>query len=199
MGSASTRHNCFVTARAGVFFLALAAGWGAPTWAQAQATAGGASGLDPLFDELADPDGQTWARAESDIRRAWSHSGSAAMDLLLQRAEAALDAAEPEVAVGHLTAVLDHAPDFAAAWAARANAQAALGRFGPAAADAAQALSRAPRDWSMLTLLGSMLEDMNRPETALAAFRASDRLHPHQQDVKDAIRRLESRDSAEAL
>ena len=46
--------------------------------------------LAELLAQLADPETQNWQQIERQIRTAWSRSGSAAMDLLLQRGEKAL-------------------------------------------------------------------------------------------------------------
>ena len=48
--------------------------------------------LDTLFAELAEPGREDWERIESDITRIWSRSGSPAMDLLLSRGNAAMEA-----------------------------------------------------------------------------------------------------------
>lgn len=149
------------------------------------------AGLERAFAELADPDYAGWERAESDIRRAWTRSGSASMDLLLKRGEAALDAGDVAAAIEHLTALTDHDPDFAEGWNARATAYAMAGLYGPAIADVAQVLRLEPRHWGALAGLGAMLAEMGQPDRALAAYRASFALNPHQQDVKDAIARLE--------
>jgi tetratricopeptide (TPR) repeat protein len=156
-------------------------------------------GLERYFEELADPDYQGWPRAESDIRRAWSRSGSAAMDLLLKRGEEALDAGDTAAAIEHLTALTDHAPDFAEGWNARATAFFLAGEFGPSLADIARTLALEPRHWGALAGLGAILDEMGNPEGALKAFRRSYALHPHQQDVKDAIDRLEKQLAGIAL
>jgi len=144
-----------------------------------------------LFAELADPDNRTWRRSEADIRRLWSQSGSAAMDLLYKRAVAALDADDPALAVEHLTALTDHAPDFAEAWHLRAVAFYNMGEIGPALSDLGHALALEPRHWTALSGLGTILEDVGKPAQALVAYRASLALHPHQDDVKEAIAELE--------
>jgi len=149
------------------------------------------AGLERYFDELADPDYAGWERAQADIERAWSRSGSAAMDLLLQRGESALDEGDTDAAIEHLTALTDHAPDFPEGWNARASAWFMAGAFGPALDDIAHTLALEPRHWGALAGLGMILEEMGQEEKALAAFRASFALNPHQQDVKDAIGRLE--------
>lgn len=143
------------------------------------------------FAQLADPDGEGWRIAEADILREWSKSGSAAMDLLLKRGEEALDLGEIDLAIGHLTALTDHAPDFAAGWLARAQAYAAAGKVGPAIDDLAHALRLEPRHFVALTQLGAMLEEIGDEERALKAYRQSLEIHPHQQEAIDAVQRLE--------
>lgn len=149
--------------------------------------------LDLLFAELAQPGGESWARAESDILRIWSRSGSAAMDLLYKRGETALDAGDTVTAIGHLTALTDHAPDFAAGWYLRSVAFYLNGDLGPAIADLAQALRLEPRHFSALTQLGTILEELGDDGDALQAFRRSLEIHPHQQEAQDAVRRLEQK------
>ena len=151
----------------------------------------GTGGLERYFEELADPAYEGWSRAESDIRRAWSRSGSPVMDLLLKRGQEALDAGDTEAAIEHLTALTDHAPDFPEGWNARATAYFMAGLYGPSAADIGRVLALEPRHWGALAGLGTILEEMGDKEGALKAYRASFALNPHQEDVKDAIARIE--------
>ncbi|WP_022706670.1 MULTISPECIES: tetratricopeptide repeat protein [Paracoccus] len=149
---------------------------------------------DPLadaFDRLARPTGEGWRIAEADILREWSRSGSASMDVLLQRGEAALDQGDLPAAIGHLTALIDHAPDFAAAYQARAAAFAASDQVGPALADLGRTLELEPRHFIALTQLGAMLEELGQEDRALDAYRASLAIHPHQQEAIDGVARLE--------
>lgn len=147
--------------------------------------------IDEMFSKLAEPEGEGWRIAETDILREWSKSGSAAMDMLLQRGEGALDIGDPESAIGHLTALTDHAPDFATGWQARAAAFAMLGQTGPAIEDLRRALQLEPRHFVALTQLGALLEEMGDTHRALAAYRASLKIHPYQQEALDAVARLE--------
>lgn len=147
--------------------------------------------MDDLFRRLAEPAGESWRIAESDILREWSKSGSAPMDLLLQRAETAMDEGNLPGAIGHLTALTDHAPDFAAGFHARAVAYAGSGQFGPAFQDLARTLDLEPRHFPALTQLGAMFEETGDAERALQAYRASLAIHPHQQEALDAVARLE--------
>lgn len=149
--------------------------------------------LDLLFAELGQPGGETWQRAETDILRIWSRSGSAAMDLLYKRGEAALDAGDTDTAIGHLTALTDHAPEFAAGWYMRGVAFYLRGDFGPAISDLGVALGNEPRHFAALTQLGTIFEELGDDARALTAYRASLDIHPHQQDAADAVQRLEDR------
>lgn len=155
-----------------------------------------AAGMDRLFAELAanpdDDEDESWRRAESDILRAWSRSGSATIDLLRRRGIAALDEGDVPTAIGHLTALTDHAPDYAPGFVDRAAAYAMAGHYGPAAADLQRALTLEPRNFLALTQLGAMLEDMGDLPRAMAAFEASLKIHPHQPEARDAMTRLSS-------
>ena len=153
--------------------------------------------MDALFRSLAEPSGEAWRIAESDILREWSKSGSAALDLLLQRGETALDEGNLPDAIGYLTALTDHAPDFAAGFHARAVAYAASGQFGPALADLARVLQLEPRHFPALTQLGTMFEETGDTDRALQAYRSSLAIHPHQPEAIDGTARLErQRDGA---
>ncbi|MFV0383029.1 tetratricopeptide repeat protein [Paracoccus sp. (in: a-proteobacteria)] len=151
--------------------------------------------MDELFRRLAEPEGEGWRIAESDILREWSKSGSAALDLLLKRGEDALDQGDIPAAIGHLTALTDHAPDFAAGWQARATAYAAAGAFGPSLADLARTLALEPRQFTALTQLAAMLEETGDDQRALAAYRESLKINPHQQEAIDGVARLDDKQS----
>lgn len=147
--------------------------------------------MEQLFQQLAQPEGERWRIAESDILREWSKSGSPAMDLLLMRGEEALDQGDAIAAIGHLTALTDHAPDFPAGYQARAVAYAMRGDYGPAIADLARTLQLEPRHFAALTQLGALLEEMGDEPRAMAAYRESLKIHPHQQEAIDGLARLE--------
>ena len=55
----------------------------------------------------------------------------------------------------------------------------------------ARALELEPRQFAALTQLGGMLEEIGEDERALQAYRASLKIHPHQQEAIDAVARLE--------
>ncbi|MEZ5778025.1 MAG: tetratricopeptide repeat protein [Paracoccaceae bacterium] len=147
--------------------------------------------LSGLYAELADPENSSWQRTEADILREWSKSGSPAMDLLLKRGQAAMEAGDLEAAVEHFTALTDHAPDFAEGWNARATAYFLMGQFGPSVADIQRTLALNDHHFGALTGLGIILEQLGRDASAREVYAASLAIHPHQEAIKEALERLE--------
>lgn len=155
--------------------------------------------LDRLFSTLQGASAAEAVRIESDIWRIWSRSGSAAMDLLLERGRKAAEQGDFEAAVDHLTALTDHAPDFAEGWNARATVFFQTGAYGPAIADLQRVLALNPRHFGALSGFGMILEEIDRPAQALEAYRAALTLHPHMQGVIEAVSRLEAKTSGSSL
>ena len=149
--------------------------------------------LDPLFDALKDADPAGAQQIENRIWEEWSRSGSAAMDLLLERGREALQAGELDVAIEHFSALVDHAPDFAEAYNARATAYFQEGEYGLALEDIRQTLARNPRHFGAMSGLAMILEAIGEEEGALEAWRAVEALHPQREGVRQAIERLERR------
>jgi len=75
------------------------------------------------------------ARIERDVLTVWARSGSPAMDLLYSRGKDAMFQGDTTLAIAHLTALTDHAPEFAEGFHARAQAYFAAGLYGPAIDD----------------------------------------------------------------
>lgn len=157
----------------------------------AQPVAANDSDLDLLFEQLSAEDNENWEETERAIWQVWSHSGSDSLDLLLERGRDALAAGDTSTAIGHLTALVDHAPDFAEGWNARATAYFHAGLFGPSVADIQKTLALNPRHFGALSGLGMIMEQLGYPEDALMAYQEALAIHPHRPDVISAIERLE--------
>lgn len=165
-----------------------------------QATAQVSStGLDDLFSQLQTATPLESNRIERRIWREWSKSGSASMDLLLQRGRDALDDGNTDAAIEHLTALVDHAPEFAEGWNARATAFFQAGLYGPSVADIQHALALNPQHFGAMAGFARMLEDTNQPERALVLYRAAFAIHPNLEGVKDAIDRLEIKSAGQEM
>jgi tetratricopeptide (TPR) repeat protein len=141
--------------------------------------------------DLADPAAENWQGIEAEIMRLWSRSGSDAMDLLLQRGTEAAEAGDWQGAVEHFSALLDHAPEFAEGWHARATAFFMMDEYALALADIERVLALNPRHFAALSGLGAMLEAMGEDALALQAQQAARALHPHRPEVLRATERLE--------
>ncbi len=151
-----------------------------------------AAQIDGLLERLAVPDLAEWESVENQIARLWSQSGSAAMDLLLRRGREALEANDYDAAIDHLTALTDHAPDFAEGWNARATAFFANNQYGPALEDVQRVLALEPRHFNALQGLGLIMREMGQEDLALRAFRMAASIHPNDPDLKDLLERLEA-------
>lgn len=147
--------------------------------------------LNDLFAQLAQPGRDGWEQVESEIDRIWSHSGSASMDLLLSRGNDALAAEDYPTALEHFTALIDHAPDFAEGWNARATTYYLMGEYALSINDVEHVLVLNPRHFGALAGLASMLEAMDEPQLALRALRAAQALNPNRPNINEAVTRLE--------
>jgi tetratricopeptide (TPR) repeat protein len=176
--SAQTRiYNCIVTAFLAIVINCL------PLQAENAA-------LGRMFALLQEAEPEEARKIADEIELQWSKSGSPAMDLLLKRGEDALEVGDSQVAIEHLTALTDHAPEFAQGWHMRAVAFAQAGLYGPAVADLEQVLALEPRHFNAIISLAAVLEQVNKPQLAYEAYQQVLAIHPHQEDVTTALERL---------
>ena len=147
--------------------------------------------IDMLFKRLSDPAVENWEKIEEQIWENWSRSGSAAMDLLLQRGRAAMEAGDYKLAINHFTALIDHAPEFAEGWNSRATAYFLADRFSLSISDIRETLARNPRHFGALQGLGRILEEFGEKEDALRAYSAAFSIHPRRTGLKESVERLE--------
>ncbi|NOX40281.1 MAG: tetratricopeptide repeat protein [Alphaproteobacteria bacterium] len=150
-----------------------------------------AEDLDALFAELKQPLDGDWRSVENRIWRVWSHSGSASMDFLLERGRDATRAGDFEKAVEHLTALTDHAPEFAEGWNARATVYFMMDKYGLAIADIQRTLALNPRHFGAMSGLAMIFERLDQPKKALEVYRKAHSIHPLRPDILKAIKRLE--------
>ncbi|NNU81399.1 tetratricopeptide repeat protein [Halovulum dunhuangense] len=146
-----------------------------------------------LLAELSDPELRTAQATENRLIGVWSRSGSETVDFLLSRARTLIEEEEYLTALDHLTALTDHAPDFAEGWYVRATTFYRLEEFGLAMRDLERALALNPQHFGALMGLGTLLEEMGHDALAVRALRLAQDLNPHQPDIAEAIARLEYR------
>ena len=147
--------------------------------------------LEALFEGLISADAAAAAQIESRIYDIWSRSGSDAMDLLHNRGREALAEGDLLGAIQHSSALIDHAPEFAEGYNARATAFFQDGQFGLSLEDIHKTLALNPRHFGAISGLALILEEIGKPEAALTAWREVEKLHPNRDGLSDAVRRLE--------
>lgn len=155
--------------------------------------------FDLLFEQLLEAELDEAERIQRQIITEWGKSGSAAMDLLLRRGQDAMEAGTPDVALQHFTALVDHAPNFAAGYNGRASAYYQLGLYGPAIDDLRQVLVFEQRHFGAMKGVAVVLEEIGRQEDALEVWRNIHALLPIDPDVAVMINRLEIRLEGETL
>lgn len=152
-----------------------------------------------LLSALSDADPTDAARLERQLQALWSRSDSPAMDLLLKRGREALQAGDTTSAIEHLTALTDHAPDFAEGWHMRASAYYEAGLYGPAVADLERALKLNPNNYRAIFGLGTIFESLGDAENAYRAYKHAQSIHPHHEGVTEALERLKPEVEGKAL
>ena len=155
--------------------------------------------VEALFEGLKTASPEASVQIESRIYEIWSQSGSPSMDLLLQRGREAMEEGDTNLAVEHFSALIDHAPDFAEGYNARATAFFLRGQYGLSLNDIQETLARNPRHFGAIGGLALILEELGRPEDALAAWREVERIHPNREGLTIAIERLSRQVDGETL
>jgi len=162
------------------------AGSGAPTRADPE--------LDNLFAQLEQAESaQAAAPIEQAIWARWADSGSPTVNILLERATAAENAGDADLAERFLDQASDLAPDYAETWNRRANLYYATDDYRGAIAAIQETLKREPRHFGALAGLGLIYEELGQQRQALEAFRAALVIHPHYEVALQGVRRLEPR------
>ena len=161
----------------------------AAVWISGPASAQSAA-VDDFLNQLQDAEPAQAERIVDAILSEWSKSGSAAVDLLYRRGQDAISARDYVLATEHLTAAIDHAPEFAEAYSARANAYYRLNMIGPALDDLGRVLVLNPQNFIALRGFAVILEELERPEEALELYGRSLALFPGDTDALEAQERI---------
>jgi len=143
-----------------------------------------------LLDELRAASEQDAPRILREVQTTWSRSGSAAMDLLLKRGRDAMAEQDYQTAIEHLTALTDHAPQFAEGFHARAEAYFRAELFGPALDDLESALALDPQHFNAIFGLATLFQEFGDSRRAAQLFRQVIAFHPHHQNALKALEYL---------
>jgi len=148
-------------------------------------------GLDFLFGALkAAPDTASAKHVEARIWALWMQTPSDTAALLMQRAKAAMDAHQIEVAQKLLDAVVKLRPDYIEGWNRRATLFYLKNDYTHSLEDIEQVLSREPRHFGALAGLGMIMQDIGDEKRALDAFRKALAVNPHLDKVPELVKTL---------
>ena len=143
-----------------------------------------------LLDKLRAASAQDAPRVVREIEAVWSRSGSAAMDLLLKRGRDAMREDDFKTAIDHLTALTDHAPEFAEGYHARAEAYFRAELYGPALDDLETALALDPQHFKAIFGLATLFQEFGHTRNAEKLFRQVLSYHPHHENAQKALEHL---------
>ena len=112
------------------------------------------------------------------------------MDLLLKRGRDALEEGAFDTAIDHLTALTDHAPDFAEGYNARAEAYFRADLYGPALDDLETALTLNPNNFNAIFGVAVMMHEFGQLDRAAQMYRQVLTIHPNHENAQAALERL---------
>lgn len=149
--------------------------------------------LADLYDKLAQTDEAAMAEPiTAAIEELWASSGSDTVDLLMNRATRFANAAELDLSLSILDAIVDIAPKEAEAWYLRAKVNVLAGKPESALIDLRRALRLDAKHYRAITDLGLLLETLGAKKEALEAYRRALAVNPFMDDAKagaDALKR----------
>ncbi len=135
--------------------------------------------LPVLLDRLAKTTEQEQANLIAE--EVWAHffnSGSASVDLILQRGIAAQAAENFDLASDFYADVIEFAPDFAEGWNRRAGLEYQRGEYAAALEDLAMAIKLQPRHFGAMAGLGLVFERLGSAKGAYKAYQDALAIHP---------------------
>lgn len=147
--------------------------------------------LTSLYDQLQRaPTQQAAATIEAAIERFWSRSGSDTADLLMQRAAAAIEAKNFELAIGLLSKITKIEPRYTAAWNQLATVYFMQNQYRDAMQQLRRVLALDPRHYKAIEGLSIILRETGNKKAALQVTRRVLAVNPHLESAKQAEQEL---------
>ncbi|MGI9523043.1 MAG: tetratricopeptide repeat protein [Hyphomicrobiaceae bacterium] len=146
---------------------------------------------DNLYAILAtSPDAESAKRIAVALERLYLTSGSATVDLLMERGLKAVKKEDFGKAVPFFTAVIEQAPDYAEAWNRRAYAYYKQNKYRLALGDLRRALALDPSHFKALDGLGTILRETGDEVGALKVFERLSEINPFWPEGKTLLQEL---------
>lgn len=150
--------------------------------------------LDRLFARLDAAESTREAqRIERRIWRIWHAHEDEKVQAVMSRGQFYLGRGDRAAALAAFDQAVRLAPDFAEAWNARATLHYLLGDYRRSLADIREVLKLEPRHFGALAGRGLCWLALDKPRKALAAFKASLAVHPHQPGTQARVEQLKDR------
>lgn len=155
---------------------------------------------DALFEDLRNaPTPEAAARVEEDIWASWLESGSATVDILMQRGIAAQMAGDIESAREFYDRAIQIAPDYAEAFDRRATLFLLDENYGEAILDLNEVIRLEPRHFGAWTGLATIFEALGAPDEAISSYEEVLKINPQNQQAKEALSRLKKTTSGREI
>ena len=146
---------------------------------------------DEMFEKLKNAPSESEANdAAQDIWASWMESGSATVDMIMQRGVEAQMMGDPATARAFFDRAILIKPDYAEAWNRRATIFMQQENFTEALRDLNEALKLEPRHFGAWSQLAMLFEAMDAPDQALDAWREALAVYPTMREARSAEKRL---------
>ena len=146
---------------------------------------------DEMFEKLRNAPSDSEAHDVAlDIWASWMESGSATVDVIMERAVDAQTAGDIETARALYDRAILIKPDYSEAWNRRASIFLTEENYPEALRDLNEVLRLEPRHFGAWAGLGMMFEGMEAPHQALEAYREALVIYPRMQQALAAQKRL---------
>jgi tetratricopeptide (TPR) repeat protein len=129
--------------------------------------------------------------AEQAVWLAWSRSGDAETDRLLETGTAEMNGGRHARAIEIFSAVIARAPDFAEGWNKRATAYFLAGELRKSLADCDEVMKRNPQHFGALSGYGQIYARLEEYDKAIESYRSALRVNPNLTHLEPVIRKLE--------
>jgi tetratricopeptide (TPR) repeat protein len=144
-----------------------------------------------LYALLATAADETQAKSVSDsIERLWVTQGSDTVGLLMDRAQTAIAAKKPELALKFLDAAVDLEPSYTEGWSRRAYVHFSKSDVERSLGDLRRVLALDPNHYRALDGLVQILRDIGQKKAALKAARQLLEVHPYWEGAKKTVEDL---------
>jgi tetratricopeptide (TPR) repeat protein len=135
--------------------------------------------LDTLFDRLQAATSEVQGHViVAEIWQVWTQSGNPNVDVLMRRAQVAVQGGDMAAAITLLDQVVAMAPDYAEGWNRRATFHYMAGRQADSIADIVRTLELEPRHFGALAGLGMIYAQRENWTAALKAFEKAAEVNP---------------------